>query len=315
LCTLYTMAAPPRQPNQDASQSRQRQPQQQQQAQEPRQQVTINTALDTLCAMFESVDRDVVHMILIEGCGGNMESAVEALLTMTGGISQKDKQKQKAQQQKQQPPKPAAAPAQAQQQLMNLPADFLRPPSYFLSKFENDHEMDAERAAQRQMVEDEMFAKAIFEDSLFAADLHANPEWVLEEMSAKKKVKAPAKAKGKFSWRAPEQEVDLDNVDPSDVNARRLSFKQRFNTLGSAAKHKLGELAQKMQRNKQEQKQKGRDSAHQYRNVLTSLDDEALIDEDDQGNNAIIEVASEDNRGTYQAPMVPQKPVKPSQQL
>merc|ERR1712241_641414 len=97
--------------------------------------------------------------------------------------------------------------------------------------------------------------------------------------------------------------------DPSDVNARRQSFKQRFNMLGNAAKQKLGDLAQKLQRNKQESKHKN-SASHQYRNVLTSLDDEALIDEDDLGNNAIIENASEDNRGTYQAPMIlpPQKP-------
>merc|ERR1711972_754818 len=97
------------------------------------------------------------------------------------------------------------------QQLTNLPADFLRPPSYFLQRYESEHEFDAESAEQRQIVEDEMFAKAIFEDSLFAADLHANPEWVLEEMSARKKPReSQPKAKGKFSWRAPEQPVDLD---------------------------------------------------------------------------------------------------------
>merc|ERR1712087_66276 len=117
------------------------------------------------------------------------------------------KKKQKAK------PKPVQQPSsssqkQPQQQLINLPADFLRPPSYFLQRYESEHEFDAESAEQRQIIEDEMFAKAIFEDSLFAADLHANPEWVLEEMSAKnKKKKAKAQSsnkanKGKFSWRA-----------------------------------------------------------------------------------------------------------------
>merc|ERR1712130_871765 len=117
----------------------------------------------------------------------------------------------------------------------------------------------------------------------------------------------------KFSWRSQEEaqqtEFDnADNVDPSDVNARKISFKQRFDTLGSAAKQKLGVLAHKLQRNKQESKM--RESGHQYRNVLTSLDDEALISADDPANNAIIEVASEDNIGTYQAPLIlpPQKP-------
>ena len=162
-----------------------------------------------------------------------------------------------------------------------------------------------------------MFAKAIFEDSLFAADLQANPEWVLEELSNSKKKKKSrinvANKNKKFSWRNQEenQQTDFDNadnVDPSDLNARKISFKQRFNTLGSSAKQKLGVLAHKLQRNKQESKQ--RESGHQYRNVLTSLDDEALISADDPANNAIIEVASEDNRGTYQAPLIlpPQKP-------
>ena len=90
-------------PQQPQQQQQPPQPQQQQQKQQqPRQQVTVNAALDTLCTMFESVDRDVVHMILIEGCGGNMESAVEALLTMTGGIS--------GQQQPQKPPSIPSSP-------------------------------------------------------------------------------------------------------------------------------------------------------------------------------------------------------------
>merc|ERR1712176_753998 len=133
--------------------------------------------------------------------------------------------------------------------------------------------------------------------------------------SGKNKKKAGKKKQNKFSWRGgggqfdydDGQQIDLNNVDPSDVNARKQSFKQRFNTLGNAAKQKLGVLAQKLQRNKQESKSKN-SSSHQYRNVLTSLDDEALIDEDDMGNNAIIEVASEDNRGSYQAPIIPNKP-------
>eukprot|EP00484_Ammonia_sp_Unknown_P000361 CAMPEP_0197023612 /NCGR_PEP_ID=MMETSP1384-20130603/4281_1 /TAXON_ID=29189 /ORGANISM="Ammonia sp." /LENGTH=341 /DNA_ID=CAMNT_0042451853 /DNA_START=29 /DNA_END=1054 /DNA_ORIENTATION=+ len=341
------MAAPAQRPPQQQQQQQQqaaRQPQQPQQ-QEPRQQVTINAALDTLCAMFDSVDRDVVHMILIEGCGGNMESAVEALLTMTGGVTEKSGSKSKAR--AAQPPRsqsqsqsqsqaqaPSNAPqsqsqsqAQAQpQSFLNLPDDFLRPPSYFLSKYENAHDYDFGSAQDRQLIEDELFAKAMFEDSLFSADLQKNPEWVLEEMEAKpNKNKGKNKKKGKgqaqFSWRGQygaqfqeddveHTQIDLEHVDPSDLNARRLSFKQRFNSLGSSAKQKLGNLAHKLQRNKQEQSAQ---KQHEYRNVLTSLDDETLIDEDDDMNNAIIEDASEDNRGTYQAPII--QPPKPSQQL
>merc|ERR1719361_1422565 len=271
-------------------------------------------------------------MVLIEGCGGNMESAVEALLTMTGGVSDAKPQRASGPKEREKRPpsnsnpnsrsKSKAPPqpqSQGQQQLSNLPADFLRPPSYFLQRYESEHEFDADNAAQRQIIEDEMFAKAIFEDSLFAADLQANPEWVLEELSDSKKKKKSrinvANKNKKFSWRNQEesQQTDFDNadnVDPSDLNARKLSFKQRFNTLGTSAKQKLGVLAQKLQRNKQEAKQK--ESGHQYRNVLTSLDDEALIDVDE--DNAIIEVASEDNRGTYQAPIM-FKPQKPDQSL
>ena len=341
------MAAPQRRQQQQQQQPQQ---QQQQQQQQPRQQVTINAALDTLCNMFESVDRDVVHMILIEGCGGNMESAVEALLTMTGGISQKQKQQKQPQSQSQSPKrqqqqqqqqssqlqsqqsKPQQSQQSQQQQqgsLINLPDDFLRPPSYFLSKYENSHEYNFENASKRQIIEDEMFAKAIFEDSLFSADLHANPEWVLEELNNDKQKQQhqgnnnnnkKKKNKKKYSWRGQynsqfededneHRQIDLDNVDPSDLNARKISFKQRFNSLGVSAKQKLGNLAHKLQRNKQEAKQNKFESKHQYKNILTSLDDETLIDDDDDNlNNAIIEVASEDNRGTYQAPIVPNKP-------
>eukprot|EP00486_Rosalina_sp_Unknown_P016960 CAMPEP_0201595146 /NCGR_PEP_ID=MMETSP0190_2-20130828/192242_1 /ASSEMBLY_ACC=CAM_ASM_000263 /TAXON_ID=37353 /ORGANISM="Rosalina sp." /LENGTH=169 /DNA_ID=CAMNT_0048055025 /DNA_START=954 /DNA_END=1460 /DNA_ORIENTATION=- len=169
------MSQPQSQPQQQQGQGQQNQNEQQN-----RQQLSINNALDTLCTMFESVDRDVIHMILIEGCGGNMESAVEALLTMTGGVSQQQQQQQQQQPQPPQQPKKAQPRQQQQQQQqssINLPDDFLRPPSYFLSKYENSHEYDFENASKRQIIEDEMFAKAIFEDSLFSADLHANPEW------------------------------------------------------------------------------------------------------------------------------------------
>merc|ERR1719356_2133208 len=131
---------------------------QQSQAQDPRHQVTIQAALDTLCSMFESVDRDVIHMILIEGCGGNMESAVEALLAMTGGVPQSQQQPSKQQQQQKQKQAQTSKSSQ-QQSSVNLADDFLRPPSYFLAKYENDHEFDAESASQRQIIEDEMFAK------------------------------------------------------------------------------------------------------------------------------------------------------------
>merc|ERR1712048_698240 len=183
-----------------------------------------------------------------------MESAVEALLTMTGGISQSQSQSQPKPKPK---PKPKPEQQQQHQSSINLPDDFLRPPSYFLSKYESPHEIDKESAQQRQIIEDEMFAKAVFEDSLFAADLHANPEWVLEEINNNKKNKNKKKIGG-FSWREQEQQIDLDNVDPSDLNARKISFKQRFNTLGNTAKQKLGILAHKLQRNKQESKHKNR---------------------------------------------------------
>merc|ERR1719168_571856 len=147
-----------------------------------------------------------------------MESAVEALLTMTGGVTdQKDpnaakrqKPKQKvAQKQQQQSSAPSSSSKQAQQQLVNLPADFLRPPSYFLQRFESEHEFDAESAQQRQLIEDELFAKAIFEESLFTTDLHRNPEWILEELSNSKKKKKSkinvANKNKKFSWRNQEE--------------------------------------------------------------------------------------------------------------
>merc|ERR1719273_1427252 len=46
-------------------------------------------------------------MILIEGCGGNMESAVEALLTMTGGVT--DQKDPNAPKKKKSKPKPVRA--------------------------------------------------------------------------------------------------------------------------------------------------------------------------------------------------------------
>jgi len=105
------MSQPQSQPQQQQGQGQQNQNEQQN-----RQQLSINNALDTLCTMFESVDRDVIHMILIEGCGGNMESAVEALLTMTGGVSQQAPQQQQQQPQPPQQPKKAQPRQQQQQQ-------------------------------------------------------------------------------------------------------------------------------------------------------------------------------------------------------
>merc|ERR1712129_64587 len=122
------------------------------------------------------------------GCGGNMESAVEALLSMTGGVpsSAQPSQQPKQQKQKQKQSQHQQAASKQQQSSVNLADDFLRPPSYFLSKYESNHEFDKENSNQRQIIEDELFAKALFEDSLFTADLQANPEWVLEEINASK---------------------------------------------------------------------------------------------------------------------------------
>lgn len=277
--------------------SAQRVSRQQQEAQQ-RQQLSVDGALDTLQSMFSTVEREVIHMILIEGCGGNMEAAVEALLQMSGGISSETKTKkaitnpsqlQKAHKTEQQQLQHAL-----QQSSINLPSDFLRPPSYFLAKFTGDpktHAIDSNVEQQKQMVDDELFAKAIFEDSLFAADLHANPEWVLEEMNANATSNKYQSSSFSNANRSLSQQ---QKIDPSDMQARRMSFKQRFNNLGLSAKAKIADLAQKLQRHKQESK-----VSHDYTSVLTSLDDEPLMEDE----SLVVEDVSELHRGTYSPPV------------
>ena len=67
-----------------------------------RQQVTVEDALDILQLMFQHTDRAIIRRYLIEYCWGNMESAVDGLLTI-------------------QVPEPPA-----------LEHDFVQPPSYYL---------------------------------------------------------------------------------------------------------------------------------------------------------------------------------------
>ena len=76
--------------------------------------------------MFKSVERNTIKMVLLEGCGGNMDQAVEALLLLTGGASKNvNKQPQQSQQRRQ----------MNSFSSVRLPDDFLRPPSYYMMQY------------------------------------------------------------------------------------------------------------------------------------------------------------------------------------
>jgi len=153
------MAALPRQNRQSLAQHRSK--------------LDVNSALDTLCAMFENIDREVVTAVLIEGCNGNMETAVEALLSMCSVQEYVEPQSRRQQQQSANDftvsnisfttTQPSSTPAtnsnsnanvqptsthpfyaqqqqwltQQQQHMLDVSDDFLRPPSYYLAQYSN----------------------------------------------------------------------------------------------------------------------------------------------------------------------------------
>ena len=68
---------------------------QQKHIEDPQKQSSIDDKFSTLCSMFKAVDRDVIRLVLIEECDGNVESAVEALLVVSGGVSHSQQQDEK----------------------------------------------------------------------------------------------------------------------------------------------------------------------------------------------------------------------------
>jgi len=133
----------------------------------------------------------------------------------------------------------------------DLPANFLRPPSYF----HNEGKM----SASEQEKEDEKLAQ-ILQDSLFMADLQKHPEWLLDKQGANAVPNAPKPPEAQSNWSVGNSgsvnqggQAEYTRSINDANNNRYESFKTRVSGLGTAAKSRLAMLAEKLKRNENQE--------------------------------------------------------------
>eukprot|EP01084_Bolivina_argentea_P280024 478804_1 len=90
-----------------------------------KQQLGVENALDTLQSMFMLIDREVLRVVLMDQCQGNLDNAVEILSTQTLSPLQTVAQSNT---------KPEIILYDNNMTPIKLNDDFLQPPSYYLSK-------------------------------------------------------------------------------------------------------------------------------------------------------------------------------------
>jgi len=153
-------------------------------------------------------------------------------------------------------PPPANRPRQISNAKHDLPADFMRPPSYWRGPNTG--------IVSEQEKEDEKLAQ-ILQDSLFMAELQKHPEWVLDAQrganpaaSRGNAAPQPAAQRGYFGRSGVNQSRQRVNSggqaeytrsinDPN--NTKYDAFKSKMSDLGAAAKSKLATLAERFKTN------------------------------------------------------------------
>jgi len=160
-------------------------------------------------------------------------------------------------------PPPANRPRQISRAKHDLPADFMRPPSYWLDRKKN--------LVSEQEKEDEKLAK-ILQDSLFMSELQQHPEWVLDAQKGANRGpnNAPSanvpKQPAQRNWNVGmsgslnQNRQDINSGGQSEYtrsisdanNTRYNAFKSKMGDLGSAAKSRLAMLAERFKTNNNE---------------------------------------------------------------
>ena len=101
-----------------------------------RQGLGVENAVDTLQAMFLTMDREVLRLVLMEQCQGNLDNAVEALLAMQASPTQKGGS-QSVKSTKSTPTQSTSHGAiifDDRMRPITVTNDFLQPPSFYLTK-------------------------------------------------------------------------------------------------------------------------------------------------------------------------------------
>jgi len=124
----------------------------------------------------------------------------------------------------------------------NLSEDFLRPPSYFFSKYQVQQ-------SQSMVDEDAILAK-VLQDSLFMSQLRENPEWVLQQMQPPSSIsnRKPSDSANPTSLKARIRGQGADgNMHRNDEQEK---FASKFKKLGGKARERLTKIAAGLKRNK-----------------------------------------------------------------
>ena len=106
----------------------------------------VENAVDTLQAMFMTMDREVLRLVLMEQCQGNLDNAVEALLAMQASPSQAIASTKSS------PPSKSNSTEVAlfdnRMRPITVSKDFLQPPSFYLTK---DYGLTSQAISNLQM--------------------------------------------------------------------------------------------------------------------------------------------------------------------
>merc|ERR1719245_249585 len=145
-------------------------------------------------------------------------------------------------------PPPANRPRQISTANHDLPEDFMRPPSYWLSLEKS--------GISEQEKEDEKLAQ-ILQDSLFMAELQEHPEWVLDAQrgadprpSGANTAPQPAAQRGWNAGRSGNLNQSMQRANSGgQADTKYDAFKSKMSDLGAAAKSKLITLAERFKTN------------------------------------------------------------------
>jgi len=168
-------------------------------------------------------------------------------------------------------PPPANRPRQISTAKHDLPADFLRPPSYWLGGSKNSVSM----SVSEQEKEDAKLA-AILQDSIFMSELQKHPEWVLDAQNGANTganaapsgvPNAVPKQPAQRNWNVGRSGSINQNRNVNSVNGqaeytrsindanntRYDAFKSRMGDLGTAARSRLATLAERFKKSNNQQ--------------------------------------------------------------
>eukprot|EP01084_Bolivina_argentea_P259694 438280_1 len=116
------------------------------------QQISMDNVIDTLQSMFLLMDREVLRLVLMEQCDGNLDTAVDTLLAMQSSQSKSQPSKQSN---SNKPAQPSNEEILYDDNMIpiTISDNFLQPPSHFLRKYYNVIEVKYDQECNGNILE------------------------------------------------------------------------------------------------------------------------------------------------------------------